>query len=37
MLPKICEAEAKGEYNFEPLEDSHVFDRYFKNIERNMR
>ena len=26
MLPKICEAEAKGEYNFEPLEDSHVFD-----------
>ena len=26
VLPKICEEEAKGEYNFEPLEDSHVFD-----------
>ena len=26
ILPKICEVEAKGEYNFEPLEDSHVFD-----------
>ena len=26
VLPKICEQEAKGEYNFEPLEDSHVFD-----------
>ena len=26
ILPKICELEAKGEYNFEPLEDSHVFD-----------
>ena len=26
VLPKICEEEAKGEYSFEPLEDSHVFD-----------
>ena len=27
MFFKICEEEAKGEYNFEPLEESHVFDR----------
>lgn len=26
VLPSICEEEMKGEYSFEPLEDSHVFD-----------
>jgi DNA sulfur modification protein DndC len=26
VLPTICEQEVKGEYTFEPLEDSHVFD-----------
>ena len=26
ILPTICEQEVKGEYTFEPLEDSHVFD-----------
>jgi DNA sulfur modification protein DndC len=25
-LPRICDKEAKGQYHFEPLEDSHVFD-----------
>ena len=32
VLPSICEEEAKGEYSFEPLEDSHVFDRDVLNI-----
>lgn len=26
VLPSICEKEAKGEYHFEALEDSHVFN-----------
>ena len=26
ILPSICEKEAKGEYHFEALEDSHVFN-----------
>jgi DNA sulfur modification protein DndC len=26
MVPKICEQKAKGQYHFEALEDSHVFD-----------
>ena len=32
VLPSICDEEAKGEYSFEPLEDSHVFDRDVLNI-----
>ena len=31
-VPIICEKFAKAEYKFEPLEDSHVFDRDVLNI-----